>query len=113
MTKEEKNILKDIVKNEIKRLNDEIISLEEKSKPIKKECSLGSLIHEELMQTVKLNEAILLEMRTRLIKLNNTLNGIDSLEFGVCKVCDEEIELARLKLVPETTICMSCMVATP
>jgi DnaK suppressor protein len=28
--------------------------------------------------------------------------------YGVCERCGEEIDFARLKAIPQTTLCMAC-----
>jgi len=34
---------------------------------------------------------------------------IDTPEYGVCKECEEEISLERLRLMPESVYCVECM----
>jgi len=36
------------------------------------------------------------------------LQRMDAGEYGICDRCHEEIDFARLKAVPQATLCMSC-----
>ena len=41
-------------------------------------------------------------------KITEALERIDSGEFGICEVCEEEIGEARLRARPVTTLCIDC-----
>jgi len=41
-------------------------------------------------------------------KIKDTLDRIDSGEFGICEECGDEIGEARLKARPVTTYCINC-----
>lgn len=41
-------------------------------------------------------------------KINRALKKIESGEFGICEVCDEEISIKRLEARPVTTLCIRC-----
>lgn len=46
-----------------------------------------------------------------LVELQNLEEAQRRLEyddFGYCKICDEPIEISRLLIVPETTMCCAC-----
>ena len=41
-------------------------------------------------------------------KIQEALARIDSGNFGICEVCEEDISEARLKARPVTTLCIDC-----
>jgi len=84
MTTQEKKILKNIMTQEIDALTLELQNIEKSLKPIKKDCSLDSIDHKMFLK-------------------------VDTEEYGVCKECEEDIALERLKLIPESQYCVSCM----
>jgi DnaK suppressor protein len=46
--------------------------------------------------------------RFLLKKIDGSIARIDEDEYGLCKECEEEIPLARLKARPVTDLCISC-----
>jgi DnaK suppressor protein len=43
-----------------------------------------------------------------MVKIQKALQKIDDRTFGVCEECDEDIDIARLKLRPVTELCITC-----
>ena len=43
-----------------------------------------------------------------LADVESALQRMDEGAYGRCERCDDEIDFARLKAVPHTTLCMSC-----
>jgi len=37
-----------------------------------------------------------------------TLDSLDSLSYGICELCGEDIDPRRLKIVPDTKFCVDC-----
>ncbi len=62
--------------------------------------------------TAESDRAFILRLRDRdrkvIKKIRQTLDRIESGEFGICEECGEEIGLARLKARPITTLCIHC-----
>lgn len=44
----------------------------------------------------------------QLAQVEGALQRIAESSYGRCERCNEEIDFARLKAVPETTLCMTC-----
>ena len=44
-------------------------------------------------------------------QIDQAIQRIDLNEYGVCRVCEEQIDLKRLEIVPTTRICVPCKVA--
>ncbi|WP_297431860.1 TraR/DksA C4-type zinc finger protein [Sulfurimonas sp.] len=109
MTTQEKKILKNIMIQEIDALTLELQNIEKSLKPIKKDCSLDSIDHKMLKQDQNVNIQRFEEAKKRLNRLKYAFLKVDIEGYGVCKECEEDIALERLKLIPESQYCVSCM----
>jgi DnaK suppressor protein len=47
--------------------------------------------------------------KIRLNRLKIAYLKVDSDEYGICKECEEDINIERLKLMPESEYCVACM----
>lgn len=108
MTQEEKNEIRQRIESEIETLGEQIRTLEEKTKPISPDCSLGRLTRLEAMGEQHVNNKVLDESRLRLTRLQNALLRIDKPMFGICIECEEEIGIGRMLIRPESIRCVSC-----
>ncbi|DAB39821.1 MAG TPA: transcriptional regulator [Sulfurovum sp. UBA12169] len=108
MTPDEKNTIKKKIEGDIKALEKQIAILQEKTKPIAPDCSLGRLTRLEAMGEQHVNNKILDESRTRLTGLQNALLRLEKPMFGICIECDEEINTERMKIRPESVRCVKC-----
>lgn len=103
-----KNIKAKII-SDIATIEKEIKLLEEKSKPITPDCSLGRLTRQEMMQEQQVYLHTLQENQKRLNRLKSALGRVDKDDYGECLECEEEISYERLLLIPESTYCVSCL----
>jgi len=108
MEKEKKEYIKDKILKDIEQLIHDIEDLKEKSKPISPENSLGRLTRLDAMGEKSINDAMLINSELRLKKLLFVKDRVGHDDFGICNICDEEINYERLKIVPESTVCISC-----
>ena len=108
MTPDEKNTIKKKIEGDIKALEKQIAILQEKTKPIAPDCSLGRLTRLEAMGEQHVNNKILDESRTRFTGLQNALLRLEKPMFGICIECDEEINTERMKIRPESVRCVKC-----
>lgn len=108
MTAIEKKALKIIVEETFTNILHEIEELEEKTRPIAPDCSLGRLTRLDAMQEKSINESILAKARIRLKKIQFALGKLANEDYGLCTICEEEIPYKRLCVVPESTICVRC-----
>ena len=62
--------------------------------------------------TIETDRNFLLKLRDRerklLKKINDALQRIENGSFGICLMCGDEINAARLKARPMTTLCIAC-----
>jgi len=109
MQQNQKQELKTIIINEIKALEEEISHLASELKPIKKDCSLDSIDHKLLKQQQNINIQRHQNATARLNRLKAAYLAIDNAEYGICMECGDDINIERLKLVPESKYCVVCM----
>lgn len=60
-------------------------------------------LNEQMMNKKVLNEATL-----TLTRLNNALKRVNHEMFGVCILCEEEINVERMLVRPESVRCVVC-----
>ncbi len=108
MTNKEKTGLESHIKDQIQSLEKQIETLIEKTQPISPDCGLGRLTRLEAMGESHVNHKVLDESQLRLTRLKNALSRIEHPMFGICIECEEEIEIARMQIRPESVRCVSC-----
>ncbi|MEA1953158.1 MAG: TraR/DksA C4-type zinc finger protein [Campylobacterota bacterium] len=108
MTKNEKKYITKKIEEDIVFLKNQIVTLEEKVKPIAPDCSLGRLTRLEAMGEQHVNHTVLDESRVKLTRLNNALLRIDKPMFGICIECEETIGMGRMSIRPESVRCVEC-----
>ena len=108
MTNSQKKALLAKINEEITKTKDEIKHLEEMVKPISPDVSLGRLTRMEAINEKSINDSLLIDLKKRLNKLDFVLRKADSESFGICDICEEEIDYERLMVIPESTICIEC-----
>ncbi len=108
MNNKDREILKVEIINEIKRVNEDIESYKKLVQPISPDNAIGRISRMEAINSKSINEDALRKSESSLLKLNQALSIIDEPDFGLCIICDEEIPVARLKIMPGTEYCVSC-----
>ncbi len=108
MTFEEKNIIQNEIARQLTDIEEQIVLLEAKTRPIAPDCSLGRLTRMEAMNEQEVSRRILDETLLRQTRLRNALSRIDSEEFGFCLACDGEIGFERMRIRPESVRCVAC-----
>ena len=109
MITSQKEQIKIKITQDISLLKEQIKVLEEKCQPISPDCSLGRLTRLEAMGEQHVNHTILDEDKLRLTRLTNALLRIDKELFGVCISCEEDIDIERMLIRPESVRCVSCL----
>ncbi len=109
MKQSEKEAVKKIIESEIEALTAEIENIQKSLEPIKKDCSLDSIDHKMLKQEQNINIQRYEVAKIRLNKLRSSYVNIERDTYGICKECEEDISIERLKLIPESIYCVRCM----
>jgi len=109
MTDKELAEYKELIETQIEELKETIISMAESVKPIEPDTAIGRLSRMEAIQAKSISESNLKAKRMRLQRLEGALQRIARGTFGFCTVCEEDISEKRLKIAPESTVCMDCL----
>ncbi|MFQ5341241.1 MAG: TraR/DksA family transcriptional regulator [Anaerolineae bacterium] len=56
--------------------------------------------------------AVLRAFERKLDEIDLALRAAEAGSYGICEVCGQPIDPARLKIVPEATMCVRCKTAT-
>ncbi len=100
--------IKKMIEEEISSVEREIPIIKEQTRPVAPDNAIGRLTRIEAINSKSINEAALRSMQARLSGLKRALANIDDPDFGLCTECGEEIPVKRIKLVPESTRCVTC-----
>lgn len=107
-TKEEKSKIEKKILQEIEATERSIIELRDLTKPIAPDCAIGRVSRMDAINNKTINEQALRKAENKLKGLQITLQNIDSLDFGLCAKCKNEIPLGRILLMPHSRFCVHC-----
>ena len=79
MNSSQRQKIKNKITQDIELIKKEIADLEEKTKPIAPDCSIGRLTRQEMIQEQQVNEHALSEARIRLNKLTYASKKVDTI----------------------------------
>lgn len=108
MTTKQLQDLKDKIMEDLDSLKQEILKLQQNTKPISPDCSLGTLGRFELMHDQQVDERALHEAQLRVKKLEYALQKVQKDGYGLCIDCGDEILFERLLILPESLYCVEC-----
>ncbi len=108
MTQEERDDLKVRIEENIKKTEKELTYLEDATKPITPENSLGRVSRMDAINNKSVSEVALRSAKRKLNNLNLALHHIDNPDFGICSNCKRPIQAARLMFMPQSTRCVRC-----
>lgn len=108
MKQEEIKILKQEIRQLIKKLTSEIAQMEESAAPVAPENSIGRISRMDAINNKSVVEASLRNRRKKLAKLQVALSKVDNPGFGQCNNCKQSINPKRLMLMPESDRCIKC-----
>lgn len=108
MTTEERAALKIKIDEIILQTGAKIKQLEDATKPISPENSLGRISRMDAINNKSVAEAALGSAQRKLANLKFALTKIDSPEFGNCSRCSNPIPAGRLMFMPQSSTCVHC-----
>lgn len=108
MTTEEKTKLKALIETKIERLTNQIIDLKELTQPIEPDCAIGRVSRMDAINNKSINESGLRKKQEQINGLKHALSIFDQEEFSRCSVCNDEIPIGRLFIMPESRKCVRC-----
>ena len=100
------------LKSERKRLQTELEQLQASAQPaeVRREGSPFGKREEEATESFELEKRLALEKQIK-EKLNEVEHALDKFAqgtYGLCDVCGQPIDPARLEALPEANLCLSC-----
>jgi len=108
MEAKEKEKLREKILERIAQSEKEIAHLEENTKPIAPENSIGRISRMDAINNKSVSEATLRSARQKISKLRIAITNINKEGFGSCENCKRPIQIARLMFMPESTKCIKC-----
>ena len=108
MLKEDRIILKKKIKASIVQTKLKIEQLEDATKPISPENSLGRITRMDAINNKSVAEAALRSAKKKLSSLEIAQVKIDDDNFGNCTRCGNAIQAARLMYMPQSSRCINC-----
>jgi len=108
MTASQRQQIKNRIIDDLGSLKNEITELQEKTKPIAPDVSLGRLTRLEMIGEQQVNVHALDEALIRKNKLEYAMRKVDDETYGLCIECEDEIPFERLLILPESARCIEC-----
>ncbi len=104
----DKKKLKNTILTKIEQLDIEIKEIKHLTAPIEPENAIGRISRMDAINNKTINDRILRNAAEKQKKLKLALSRIDEPKFGFCTLCEKSIQEARLFLMPESSLCISC-----
>lgn len=108
MEPEQREQLRQLIVEKIADVKETITAYELLTRPISPDSAIGRLTRMEAIASKGINEAALNKARYTLSKLETALKAVDRPDFGLCRECEEPIPFPRLKIMPESDLCVHC-----
>ena len=106
------NLLRSRLENERKHVLEELEQLKAGVRPAdeRREGSPFGKREEEATETFELEKRLALEKRLRdqLAGVEHTLHKFEENTYGLCDICGQPIDPARLEALPQANLCLSC-----
>lgn len=110
LAESQRSELKKILKTELAAAQENISQLKMVLQPISPDNAIGRLSRMDALEMQSVNTTKYEHQQRRARQIELALSVIDSDEdFGVCLECDQAINIERLKLMPESRYCVSCL----
>jgi len=105
-------ILRSHLENEQKRLMEQLEQLEADAQPAeeRREGSPFGKREEEATESFELEKRLALEKQTRdqMAAVEHALSKFEEGTYGLCDLCGQPIDPARLEALPQANLCLSC-----
>jgi len=109
VTEAQKKEFKRFAEEDMAAIRAEIPRLKEQVKPVAPDNAIGRVSRMDNIVNQSVAEAQLSKAKVRLARLEDALKRVDEDEdFGLCLDCGDPIPMARLKAMPETSLCVEC-----
>ena len=106
------DLLRSHLESEQEHLAHELEQLEASSRPAdeRREGSPFGKREEEATETAELETRLGLEKRIRdqLVAVEHALSKFEKGTYGLCDICGQPIDPARLEALPQASLCLNC-----
>ena len=109
LTPEQKVEIRSLLEAKAQDLIVSIARYDEQIAPIAPDASLGRLTRLDAMQQQEMAKAQRANAKTQLTKVKRLLEDWDDNEAGMCRSCEDPIGYGRLKRVPDSLVCITCL----
>ena len=103
-----KKKLKKTILDKIAQLETEIEEIKKLAAPSEPENAIGRISRMDAINNKSINDRLLRNAAEKQKRLNLALSRIGEPKFGFCALCEQAIQEARLMLMPESSLCISC-----
>jgi DnaK suppressor protein len=103
-----KKEIKSIIIRKIKTMELEMENLKLLAQPIEPENSIGRISRMDAINNKSINDRMLRKAQEKLKYLKLNLKSLENNDFGFCMKCKKQININRIKLIPETRKCINC-----
>jgi DnaK suppressor protein len=80
----------------------------DETRPVEPDRAIGRLTRQDAMLSQQMALEIRRRNQARLAQIERAIERIEDGSYGLCVRCEEEISEPRLKVRPETPICIAC-----
>ena len=109
MNEQTKKELKETVTQELHTTKKRMERLENELKPLRKSCAYDDAEYAFLSEDRAMKQREFMQLQRRYEELQDALERLDRDQYGICEMCDEEIEEERLRLAPAARLCIECL----
>ena len=109
MTTEQRSEIRQLINEAILRCEQELDQLSETTKTPAQDCSLETLTRLEAQSRREMDLTLAQTIQKRLQSLLTAKENTHKEDFGCCEECGESIPFERLKILPESTVCVPCL----
>ena len=106
------NILYSHLESEQRRLTGELEQLKASIRPAeeRREGSPFGKREEEATESLEFEKRLALEkqIRDQLAEVEHALHKVEEGTYGLCDICGQPIDPARLEALPQASLCLSC-----
>lgn len=108
MKTEEREAIKQSIEDRIRQLSEDIETLKEHMKPITLKCVVDKANKMDTISSNAVKDSVYRNSIEKLNILKMLAEKVNDPEFGRCRRCNQPINPQRLKLLPESTLCVHC-----
>jgi DnaK suppressor protein len=100
--------IKKSIEKKISQLAEDIEILKEHMKPVTLSCVVDKANKMDAINNNAVKDSVYRSSLNKINILKVLAERVHDPEFGKCRMCGTDINLQRLKLLPESTLCIRC-----